>query len=392
MTDTLTTQKDLDLLDDILPPGDKGGKDAEPAEGAKDAAEKETPKSDGLFDGLDDDDDKGADKPKGKPAEGDAAEAKDKPAEGADADGKADAKDEPKGEADKATDEAWRDRVADKILGPLKDKLSAKKFEQRRESLMGQLKRLKTPEDAAASWVMLNEKVRSGDHKRLSEEASPEEAAAWRKENGIPEAPEKYDIPAIPGHVWSDADNPTLATFKATAHAVDLNQSQVNKLTEWWVAQQRESEAEYDAKLKQLDRQDKEACHDAIRAEMGISEFKPSMAIMKRFIEDEEVFGDGAAEKIISARYFDEETGMWRRLTSLPEIARGLIGLATERYGEGAMVSADGRPSVTANRLDELDKIMKTDYDRYVREGMADEAMAIRRKQEERENKRASRR
>jgi len=389
MTDTLTTQKDLDLLDDILPPEGRGGKDAATeTDASKDApAEKEAPKSGGLFDGLDGDDDKGAGKPKA-----DAADGKDKSADGTDAEAEPDAKDESKTGADKAADEAWRDRVADKILAPLKDKLSAKKFEQRREQIIGQLKRSKSMDDAVVSGIMAQEKLRSGEHRKLAEEASPEEAAAWRKENGIPEAAEKYDIPAIPGHVWSDADNPTLATFKATAHASDLTQAQVNKLTEWWVGQQRESEAEYDGKLKQLDRQDKEACHDAIRAEMGISEFKPSMAIMKRFIEDEEVFGEGSAEKIISARFFDEETGMWRRLTSLPEIARGLIGLATERYGEGAMANGDGRPSVTANRLDEIDKVMKTDYDKYVREGLADEAMAIRRKQEERENKRALRR
>ena len=67
------------------------------------------------------------------------------------------------------------------------------------------------------------------------------------------------------------------------------------------------------------------------------------------------------------------------------------INLATERYGDGAMVAGDGRTSVTANRLDEIEKIMKTDSDRYFREGLADEAMEIRQKQEEREQKRASR-
>lgn len=383
MTNTLTTQKDLDLLDEVL---DKGGKDADP-DPAKDAsAEKESAKGDGLFDGLDDDDGKADDKVKGK----DAAESegdKGKSDEAADDKGKSDDKPE-----DKAADEAWRDRVADKILGPLKDKLSAKKFEQRRESLMGQLKRLKTPEDAAASWVMLNEKVRSGEHRKLADEATPEEAAAWRKENNIPEAPEKYDIPAIPGHTWKEADNPTLDAFKKVAHAQNVPQSTVNEFVKWHVEQQQQSEAEYDAKLKQLDREDKEACHDALRAEFGISEFKPSMTVMKRLLEDDDLFGEDGAAKFISSRYFDENLNMWRRTTSDPVIARGLIALALERYGEGAMVSGDGRPSVSANRLDEIDKIMKVDFDRYIREGLADEALAIRQKQEERENKRSSRR
>lgn len=382
MTDTLTTQKDLDLLDEALPPEDKGGKDAAETDPAKDAsAEKESAKGDGLFDGLDDDDGKADDKPKGK----DAAESEgDK--------GKSDEASDDKGKPeDKAADEAWRERATDKILAPLKDKLSQAKFEKRREQLLNQFKRYKSADDAIIAGIMAQEKLRSGDHRKLAEEATPEEAAAWRKENNIPEAADKYDIPAIPGHSWKDADAPVLDTFKATAHASDLTQAQVNNLTKWWVDQQQSSEAEYDSRLKKLDREDKEACHDALRTEFGIAEFKPSMAIMRRLLEDPEVFGEDAAEKIISARFFDEESGMWRRLTSLPEIARGLVGIATERYGEGAMAAGDGRPSVTADRLTEIDKVMKTDFDRYVREGLADEAMAIRRKQEERENKRASR-
>lgn len=387
MTDTLTTQKDLDLLDEVLPPEDKGGKDADP-DPAKDAsAEKESAKGDGLFDGLDDDDGKGDDKPKGKDAAAESEGDKGKSDEAADDKGKPDDKPE-----DKAVDEAWRERATDKALAPLKDKLSQAKFEKRREQILSQFKRYKTVDDAIIAGLMAQEKLRSGDHRKLADEATPEEAAAWRKENNIPEAADKYDIPAIPGHSWKDADTPVLDTFKATAHASDLTQAQVNNLTKWWVDQQQSSEAEYDSRLKKLDREDKEACHDALRTEFGIAEFKPSLSIMKRFIEDEDVFGEGMGELLVGARYFDEESGMWRRLTSHSSFARGLIALATERYGEGAMAAGDGRPSVSANRLDEIDKIMKVDFDRYIREGLADEALAIRRKQEERENKRASRR
>lgn len=381
MTDTTITQKDLELLDADLPADDKPA----PAEEAKPADAKDEPKGGGLFDDLDDGDDKSGDKPAAKDDD------KAKPADGAEAESKPDDKPE-EGKKDAAEDAAWRERVADKLLAGVKDKLSAAKFEKRREQVLGQLKRAKSIDDAVVSGIMAMEKLRSGDHRRLADEASPEEAAAWRKENDIPEAAEKYDIPAIPGHTWKEDDGPTLDGFKAAAHEANLPQSAVNRLTKWYVEQQQNSEAEYDNKLKTLDRQDKETCHDALRTELGIAEFKPSMAVMKRLLEDDEVFGEGASEKILSARFYDEETGMWRRLTSLPEIARGLIGLATERYGEGAMAAGDGRPSVSANRLDEIEKILKTDSDRYFREGLADEAMAIRQKQEAREQKRASRR
>jgi hypothetical protein len=377
MTDTPLTQKDLELLDGVLPVDENA---PPPAEEVKPADE---PKSDGLFDGLDDD---GGEKPKGKPAEAEAGADKGEKADNDATDGKP--ADKPEAEADAA----WRERVADKLLAGVKDKLSATKFEKRREQLIGELKRSKSADDAIIRGIMAQEKLRSGEHKKLSEEASPEEAAAWRKENNIPEDPAKYDIPAIPGHSWKEEDTPVLDTFKTAAHDADLTQEQVNRLTKWWANQQQQSEAEYDKKLKRADVEDRDACYDAIRSEFGIAEFKPSMSIMKRFIEDDEVFGEGSAEKIMSARFYDEESGTWRRLTSLPGVARGLIGLATERYGESAMAAGDGRPSVSANRLEEIEKIMRTDSDRYFREGLADEAMAIRQKQEAREQKRAARR
>jgi hypothetical protein len=380
MTDKTLVQADLELIDD-KPEG------AEPEAAAAEAKPADEPKSAGLFDGLDDDDGE----EKGKTAAEGPGDAKDKPEEGAEDKGKSEDKDG-EGKKDAATEDAgWRERATDKILAPLKDKLSQAKFEKRREQLLTQFKRYKTADDAVIAGVMAQEKLRSGEHRKLADGASPEEAAAWRKENDIPEDPAKYDIPAIPGHTWKEVDTPTLDSFKAAAHEANLPQSAVNRLTKWWVEQQQNSEAEYDSRLKALDREDKEACHDAIRTEFGVAEFKPSMKVMQRLLEDEEVFGGEASAKIMSARFYDEESGMWRRLTSLPEIARGLIALATERYGDGAMASGDGRPSVSANRLDEIDKIMNADYDRYVREGLADEAMAIRRKQQEKVDRRASR-
>lgn len=395
MTETQITQKDLDLIETELPEGDKGGKEvASETDAAKEAAaSKETSKGDGLFD-VDDDDGKGDDKPKGKQAGAKDGDDKGKSDDGADDKGKPEDKPDGKdaeAKKDAVDDAAWRERVAAKILAPLKDKLSQAKFEKRHEQLLKQLSRAKSADDAIISGIMAQEKLRGGEHRKLADEATPEEAAAWRKENDIPEAPEKYDIPAIPGHSWKEDDAPVLDAFKATAHAANLSQTQLNELTKWWVGQQQNGEAEYDKKLKTIDREDKEACHDALRTEFGIAEFKPSLSIMKRFIEDEEVFGEGMADILVGSRYFDEESGMWRRLTSHPSFARGLIGLATERYGDGAMAAADGRPSVSANRLGEIEKIMNSDYDRYVREGLADEAMAIQRKAQERADKRASR-
>ena len=383
MTDKSLSPQDLSLLDDNAESADPAPSgDAPVADAATKEAETPAAKPNAsVFD-----DDVGAEDGK------DDSRGEDKGAKGESetpADDKA--KDESKGEeaakdAPADADGAWRNRIADRILAPAKDKLSAAKFEKRQEQVLKQLGRYKSIDDAIAAGFLAQEKLRSGDHKRLAADATPEEAAAWRKENDIPEQAENYSIPQIPGHEWTQADQPMIDSFKPIAYAANLTQAQVNQLVDWQIKQQQRSTAEYEANLAKADKQDKEDCLDVLRAEYGLAEFKPNMNIMKRLINDDEVFG-GAAEKIISARYFDEDSGQWRRLTSLPEIARGLISLASDRYGEGAMAGGDAR-AVSTNRLGEIEKIMQSDYDRYVREGLADEAMKIRQDQEARDAKR----
>lgn len=407
MTDKTLNHNDLALVDELTDDAaDKGAPAADAAgdkstegadKSADQGAEKPSGKSGGLFDFDDDDDgDKPADKGEkkaDKPAAKDKA-ADEKPDASADkkpADEKAGEETEEQKRERLAADAAWRDRIADKILGPLKEKLTAKKFEQRREQLINQLKRSKSMDDAVVSGILAQEKLRAGDHKRPPTDGAPEEVAAWRKDNEIPETADKYDIPAIAGHTWTDKDQPLIDGFKPVAHDLSLSQSQVNKLVEWQVKEQQRAAEQMNEDLRKADAEDREACYDQIRTEFGVREFKPHMAAMKRLMEDDEVFGEGMAEKIMAARYFDEESGVWRRLTSVPAVARGFIGLALDRYGEGAMPAGDGRTNNGQNRLDEIKKIMATDVDRYWREGLADEAMKIEMEAERRANKRASR-
>jgi hypothetical protein len=283
---------------------------------------------------------------------------------------------------------AWRSRVVERLLAPLADKLSAAKLEKRRTQLTEQVKRYKSVEEAVIAGLNAQEKIRSGDHLKAPD-GSEEEVAAWRKSVGIPSSADDIKIPNVPGKEWGDADQPALDGFRDIAYKAQLNQDQINELVRFQVQETQRIEAEYEANLKKADKADREACQDALRTEYGIAEFKPNMAIMNRLFDDSELFGDAKAE-IMSARYFNVETGTWHRLTSLPSVARAFIALATDRYGEGAMPAGDGR-TTTTNRLAEIEKVMKTDYDRYVREGMADEAMKIHQAAEDRAQKRSKR-
>lgn len=403
--DKFLSQRDLELLDDKdLLGGDASESDAGGAENKAAAGDKEPAGDKGaeqpVDKGAQGKDDKAAGKEgnddlfdTGDDAGGDkkAAVKDDKkadiPADKSAADGDDKGKKDDKAAAD--TGGNWRAGIADKLLAKVKDTLSVSKYEKRHAQIIKQLERSKSIEDAAVSGILAQEKLRAGN--KIPDDA--DEAAAWRKANDVPESPDKYEIPQIAGHKWTDADTPHLDNFKEFAHSKGLSQGLVNEIIDYYVKRDQGIATDYDANLKKVDKEDKEACHDAIRTEFGVPEFKSTVAVMKRLMEDDEVFGGQEnAEILASARYFDKETGQWRRLLSRPSIARGFIGLATDRYGDGPAPSGDARSGGGADRLAEIDKIMQTDINRYYKEGLADEAMKIRQDQEQRAAKRAARR
>lgn len=383
--------KDNQPADDADKDADKGGKDASDDGG------------DSIFDGLDDDSKgKDQDKPKGKQKAEESPDKSDKTDKDADAKGKQDGKPDGKPEGEDgdaedgkdgerlAPDTKWRDRLADRILAGQKDKLSAAKFEKRREAVVTQLKRFKSMDDAVYSGFSAMEKIRSGDHKKPPENASETDLAGWRKDNDIPEKPEDYVIPKISGYELTEKDEPAIESFRSVAHGMNITQTQAKALIEWKLQQDLDAQAEYDSQLKKQDRADKEACNDALRSEYGIAEFKPHLKVAERLLGDDEVFGEEAKTMILTARYYDTESGTWHRLTSNPAVMRGLISMALDRYGEGASVPTDVRTK-NDNRRAELEKLRSDNYDEYVRTGGADELLAIAQKEEERASKRGRR-
>src|SRR3546814_3644725 len=52
--------------------------------------------------------------------------------------------------------------------------------------------------------------------------ATPEQIAEWRKEQGIPEKPEDYDLKFDNGLVIGEADKPLVAEFLKASHATNV--------------------------------------------------------------------------------------------------------------------------------------------------------------------------
>jgi hypothetical protein len=344
MTDTVFTTEDLDLIG-----GDTGGaKQDAPAKETPGQAQTSAPgqaRSETLVDEVD------RDKDGYVPPKKDAAR--------------------PGGETDPAAQD-WRKGYVDYTLAKLKGRVPDEQLEKRSAAMMNVLRRYGSEKDFAIGGFAAMEKIRSGEYRaKPPADASAEDMAAWREENGIPAKPEGYEVPKIAGYKWTDSDKPLIENFKTFAHKAAYTQEQVNAGAEWYVKTVQEAQEKYWADISQTDNSDKEIVKDQLRTEYGPSDYKPSIVLLDRLLNDQEVMPNSLGQSILTARYTGPD-GQSKRLINSPDMARLLINYAKDTYGEGSFITGDAKTSMT-NRKKEIEKVMNEDYDRYWRDGMADE-------------------
>lgn len=123
-----------------------------------------------------------------------------------------------------------------------------------------------SPKDVADAHLSLQQQLSTGEYKKkLSDKATPEEIAAWRKENGVPEAPEKYDYNLPDGLVLGENDMPVAKDFATVMHGLNADQKTVTAALQWWAKNAQaalQKRGEEDAEFKR-------AGEDALRAEWG---------------------------------------------------------------------------------------------------------------------------
>jgi hypothetical protein len=292
------------------------------------------------------------------------------------------------GEGDKAADPdkdktaapanaAWtkeRDAAADayiKRLGkkltndkdgkPLSDRQRQANIDDAREKFLSRLAKYPTREAALLALIEAQNKISSGKYKAaLPDDATEEEVAVWRKDNGIPDDPKAYKLPKVQGEEWTEADKPGIDMLLGRMHEKNASQAQVDTVLTTYkeiVAEAKQAHAE---KLRSIDKADAEETLDYLRNEFE-GEFKPARMLLKRLVDDAEVFPDEAGKLLAQAR--DPATG--KRLINNPAIAKFLINYAREHYGEGSMISGDQQAQVNTEEQ-ELVNLMNTDIDAYM--------------------------
>lgn len=151
----------------------------------------------------------------------------------------------------------------------------------------------------------------------LKEGASPEEVAAWRKSNGVPDKPDGY-FEKLPGGLVVGEDDKALFTEWATQmHGLNVPPAIVAKTVEWYYAMQEQQTANQEA----MDRQHQTETTTALKNAWG-RDYTENMNLVKSFI--------GGMDQDTQALFMDATMPDGRRLFNSPQVIQWLTQKARE--------------------------------------------------------------
>ena len=199
--------------------------------------------------------------------------------------------------------------------------------------LAKQLERFDSPAAFAKSFKEAQAKIAAGGAKAaLPENATPEQLAAYRADNGIPEAAGAYEVSPPNGIQFGEADAAALDSFKAAAHAAHLPQGQFDQMIGWYAQEQERAlaaQAEADAGFQG-------EAQTALKQEWG-PEFNRNIAATQNFLASHAP--EGLADRLLGGRMADG-----RRVGDDPKMLAFLARAARELNPMGSVV-----PAGTAN-------------------------------------------
>lgn len=216
------------------------------------------------------------------------------------------------------------------------------------EKLLKRLGRYASPEAVLDSLISAQNKISAGELKQpLSKDATPEELAAWREENGIPAKAEDYKIELPDGLVVGDADKPYVDSFLETALENNMDPEAVNNTLSWYFDLQDKGlavQAENDQKFKL-------ESTDILREEWG-PEYRANINMINNMLSS---WPTGVGEEMMMARMPDGSL-----LGSHPDVLRSLIGQAREMNPAGTLAPGSGAKAASAinDRIAELESKM----------------------------------
>lgn len=235
------------------------------------------------------------------------------------------------------------------------------------EKLMKRLERFTGPDQIMKSWLAAEQKISSGEfRKQLPENATEEQKAEWRKANGIPEAPDKYELPEWEDFQFSDEDKPMVDAFLSKMHASDASPAQVAAALETY----KETVQQATAARYEADKAFHVQAEDALRAEWG-NDYRANIELVKRTLNNTDIIPADVKDALLTAR-----DGSGNLLRNNPAFLNMWAQIGKEVYGDGPVITGDAKATMSS-RKEEIEKVLKTDFKRYISEGMDKEYAKI---------------
>lgn len=219
--------------------------------------------------------------------------------------------------------DAWREEMAGTLSETATDEEKAE-----HDKLLKRLKRFNSPADAAKT-IREQDKLIPTLKKPLGKNATPEQIAEWRKDNGIPEAPEKYELGLPEGTVVGDNDKPIIDAALKAMHGANAQPEVVKAgVNAFFKAREEMVQA---AQVRNAEA--KRGVEDALRAEWG-QDYRNNVAGVDSLLSNAD---SSVVEAIMSSRMPD---GV--QLLNKPEVIKWLAGHARELGFVGGTVVTNG--------------------------------------------------
>jgi hypothetical protein len=229
-----------------------------------------------------------------------------------------------------------------------------------RQSLAGEdraalrtLERFPDPPALWKSYQSMRTKLSSGEARVLPANATPEQQAQWRLENGIPESWDRYDVALEDGLQIGETDRPLVNQYLEVAHRLNHTPEQVNANVGWYFAAVRQQEETIaDANLNA-----RTECEAELREDWG-PEYRATLNGIASMLDGAP---DGVKQSLLAAKNVDGTN-----LLNQPGVMRWLAELSRELNPVATVVGAGGGQLVgIEDEIAQIEEVMKENRAKY---------------------------
>lgn len=229
--------------------------------------------------------------------------------------------------------------------------------------VLPRLERYSDPFAVVDALISVQQKIGSGELRSNApypDKGTAEEQQAWRTANGIPEAPDKYDVAGLK---LGDEDKPVIDAFLKHAHSRNLPPSAVKASLEWYMGEKERA----DAAQSQRDEQLRGEIDGQLRVEWG-GDYARNKALVQAFLD---TGPQGTRDAILNARKPDGTP-----ILSDINVVRWLVDKARDYNPPISTVPGDNATQVQAMEREMNDLIRAAgaprhtaEYQKYWKEG-----------------------